>query len=145
MTAPAPKTALVPNSFYVAGRVGGGEGDVKSVGAALVARGWTWSFDWTTGTPVQKPYLDHIETNRPIATAMRDAAAASELLVLVWGDGMLGAVLETGAALGQLDENRVICVVGADARQSIFWCMENVHFLADQEAFLTFIDGRARR
>ena len=143
MSAPAPKSALQRRSFYVAGRVGGGESDVQSVGAALVERGWDWSFDWTIGTPVAKPYLSHVSSNRPIATAMRDAAASSELVVLVWGDGILGALLETGVALGHLDEHRIVAVIGADARQSIFWCMDGVHVFTDEASFLAFIDDRA--
>lgn len=118
-----------PLRFYVAGKAGGGEDLVRGAGERLRARGWDWTMDWT-GIAVATPYLDHADTNAPVAAAMLAAVAASDLVVLVPGPGVFGALLETGAALAA---GTTVAVLGS-SRESIFWCLPHVELVTDLDA-----------
>ena len=112
--------------FYTPGKAATSEGTVRSVFELLAARGWECTLDWTT-VPVEKPYREHLEVNRPAAEAMKAAAASSDLVVLVPDAEVFGALIEIGAALGAGAE---VAVLGA-GRQSVFWCLDQVHLLDD--------------
>lgn len=118
-----------PLRFYVAGKVGGGEDMARLVADRLMARGWQWSLDWTS-VPVAVPYLGHVEQNRAVAEGMRRAAASSDLVVLVAGERLLGALIEVGVALGAGAD---VAIFGR-VRESVFWCLPEVRLLDDLEA-----------
>jgi hypothetical protein len=115
---------MAPLRFYAAGKAIGGEGTVQSVSTLLTNRGWQCALDWTT-VIVHKPYLDHLTANQSAAQAMKEAVASSDLVVLVPEANVFEALVEAGIAIAF---GAQVAVLGA-ARQSIFWCLPDVHLV----------------
>lgn len=125
-------------TFYIAAKAASAEATVTAYGTALEARGWVWTKDWTTDR-IEKPYLEHRPTNAGPAQAMKAAAAGSTLIVLVPDDDLYGALLEIGIGIGA---GATIAIVG-DSRQSIFWCLPQVHTVDDLDDLLHLADRLA--
>jgi hypothetical protein len=126
---------MKPLRFYTPGKAGSGEPTARSVVTLLTSRGWQRALDWTD-IKVQKPYLDHMGANRPAAEAMKAAAAASDLVVLVPDEDVFGALIETGVAIAF---GAQVAVLGA-SRQSIFWCLPGVHLVEDLDGMNSLVD-----
>lgn len=111
-------------NFYLAGRLGAGEGTIGEFSDELEGRGHLVLEKWFNQGRLPKPYLENIETNGVAARSMIKAAFACDAFVLFPEDTVLGAAVELGAALGSTvlrEDKQVIIVNPYDVRQSVFY------------------------
>ncbi len=116
---------------YVAGKVGAGTDSVKHLLAELRNLGYEASYDWTDASGIRKPYLANVQRNRPFAEKMLQGAHDCNILILLVGDNLLGALIEFGIGLGSsLSEPNFRAYVVTEGvetlRESIFYCLEEV-------------------
>lgn len=122
---------MTKKSVYVAGKVGPDLLEMHMILGVIEDMGFEIAYDWTrTGDGIQKPYLDHVDTNRPFAMKMRNAADMCDIFVLLPTKNILGALIELGIAIGstRIRPGKIIYVVcdRTDLRQSIFYTLEDV-------------------
>lgn len=122
---------MTQKTVYVAGKVGPDLLEMHMILGVLEDMGFVIAYDWTrTGDGIQKPYLDHADTNRSFAMKMRNAADICDIFVLLPTNDILDALIELGVAIGstRTRPGKIIYVVynRADLRQSIFYTLEDV-------------------
>lgn len=124
---------------YVAGRVS--ELDrVQRVQRLVRSAGHTISFDWTQWGSLDADHTADPRKRYILARKERDGVADADFLILCWNDheerSMLGALLETGMAMGA---GKRVILLGCD-RESVFWSIGGV-FRVDDEAALARLIG----
>ena len=123
---------MTQKSVYVAGKVGKDLTVVKAVNARLQDMGYAITYDLSSERGIRKPYLNHVETNRPYAMKMRNAATTCDVFVLLVGEDMLDTAIVLGIAIGTsmtYPDKQVYIVSSQDMRQSIFYTLPNVHLV----------------
>lgn len=112
------------STFYLAGRLDTGEGQIGEFADELETRGHEVVEKWWEQGRLPKPYLDHPDTSSRAAKAMIDAAYSSDVFVLFPTNDILGAAVEFGAAIASTlnkPTKKVIVVDPYEVRQSVFY------------------------
>lgn len=88
---------------YLAGKVNSNEGSISGFADELEERGHTITYKWWEAKALKKPYLEHIESSRPAAVRMVEAVRRSDVTILFPEARILGAAIEFGAAIGDIN------------------------------------------
>ena len=109
-------------NVYVAGRTSD-QKRVNRVQQLVRDAGHTITYDWTADQSlIRKDWADHPITANRRATEEVNAVIDSHALVLCWTDGAVGALFETGVAMG----HGVEIIVLNPTRESVFFYLPGV-------------------
>lgn len=121
-------------TIYLAGKIDTGEMAIADLAVELEKKGHTVIEKWWKKGLLPKPYMQHLETSTPAASAMVDAAYNSDIFILLASDDILGAAVELGAAIASTKVKagkQVVVVNPFTHRQSIFYAHEAVRAVRD--------------
>lgn len=115
--------------IYLAGKIDADEYTINRFAEDLEARGHRIAYKWWQQPSLKKPYLEYPETSGAAALKMEKAVRASDVLILLAQDQLLGAMTEFGIGLGDQSKPREIIVVLSEekeVRQSVFYALPTV-------------------
>lgn len=106
---------------YIAGRFGRQE-EVRRIQELFKKKGYAIAVDWTTHKPI-KPYGEHQELSKQYAIEDIEAAAHSDVFVLLSDDAGTGMYIELGAAITNYTKfgKPKIFVLGTFLERSMFY------------------------
>lgn len=127
------ETRVASKTFYIAAKVSDNDlNEVVDLSDELESNGhknlYKW---WERQSEIQKPYLEHRESNIVVAQAMGEAASRADVVLLFAHDNLLGASTELGIAIESakgraLDPKEIYVIYEEGVRQSIFYCHPSV-------------------
>lgn len=131
-------------NIYVAGKVKDGcIGCVQTLMKDLRAAGHNITYDWTQ-CDIRKPFDDDVAGSREAAALMLEGVRSADLFILLYEEGLYGAMVELGTALA--DPTRPVLLVlhdeDAPIRDSIFFWYPQVEHCTQGGLYRKIEGGR---
>lgn len=135
-----------PLSYYIGGKPGRDETNIRQLRRVLDEIGYHCLYDWTEH-PLAKPFGTDKATIAA-GRAMLTAASSAELLIVFLGPELIGVYIELGAALlsALRDSYQKIILIGTEAEvtRSVFYFQPSVvrcHSIEEAIAYVAQLSG----
>jgi hypothetical protein len=127
--------------IYVASSVRNFE-QVREFQELLISQGHTVTYDWTRAAPDEVWLSGGVEADpvkmKEQARLDKEGVIFSDYVVVLDHERNYGTLIEIGMALAS---SVPVVIVGTPKRNSVFWYLDDVHFVSDDAELLDWLES----